>query len=450
MNPFSSTTSHAPHQHVHTLIIGGGQAGLSMSYVLKQQGVDHLILERHRLGWAWREQRWDNFCLVTPNWQCRLPGFSYCDNQGPDPDGFMVKDQIINYLESYAAHFSPPIREGINVTGVKRSADNQPGRFCVTTSEGEFTAEQVVIAVGNYHRERFPALSEQLPSRIHQLHSAQYRNAQSLPEGEVLVVGSAQSGAQIAEDLHLSGRKVHLCVGNAPRVARFYRGRDVVAWLDDMGHYQLNVDNHPLGEEARQKTNHYVTGRDGGRDIDLRAFARDGMKLHGRLHSYHPQNPQEANHLSNHGDGYLQMDDRLAQYLNAADATSEKIKDSIDGWIADQGIEAPTEARYVPVWQPEESDNRLDLSSIAVIIWAVGFHTDFSWIDLPAFNARGYPIHRRGVSEIDGLYFLGLPWLWTWGSGRFEGVGQDAQYVGENMRVREYGQKPQREGVRVS
>ncbi|EIC86123.1 MSMEG_0569 family flavin-dependent oxidoreductase [Serratia sp. M24T3] len=409
-------------QHVHTLIIGGGQAGLSMSYVLKQQGVEHLILERHRLGWAWREQRWDTFCLVTPNWQCRLPGFHYA---GKDPEGFMVKSQIVDYLESYAAHFSPPIREGVNVIGISRSnPSSQNGRFCVTTSEGEFTAEQVVVAVGNYHRERFPAISSQLPARITQLHSAQYRNAESLPEGEVLVVGSAQSGAQIAEDLHLAGRKVHLCVGNAPRVARFYRGRDVVAWLDDMGHYQLNVDNHPLGEDARQKTNHYVTGRDGGRDIDLRAFARQGMQLHGRMQSYQAEE---------NGDGWLVMDDGLTKYLDAADATSEKIKDSIDAWIAEQGISAPIEARYVPVWQPSESDNRLDLSKISAIVWAVGFHTDFSWIDVPAFNHRGYPIHRRGVCDIAGLYFLGLPWLWTWGSGRFEGVGQDAIYLGEQM-----------------
>lgn len=409
-------------QHVHTLIIGGGQAGLSMSYVLKQRGVEHLILERHRLGWAWREQRWDTFCLVTPNWQCRLPGYHYAGN---DPEGFMLKQQIVDYLESYAAHFSPPIRAGVNVSAITRSDPaSQQGRFCVTTSEGQFTAEQVVVAVGNYHRERFPAIASQLPARITQLHSAQYRNAESLPQGEVLVVGSAQSGAQIAEDLHLAGRKVHLCVGNAPRVARFYRGRDVVAWLDDMGHYQLNVDNHPLGEEARQKTNHYVTGRDGGRDIDLRAFAREGMQLHGRLQSYQP----DAN-----GNGELVMDDRLEKYLNAADATSEKIKDSIDTWIAEQGISAPVEARYQPVWQPSESDNRLDLSKIAAIVWAVGFHTDFSWIDLPAFNSRGYPVHRRGVCEIEGLYFLGLPWLWTWGSGRFEGVGQDAIYLGEQM-----------------
>lgn len=430
MNTHSQLAGEAKPQHVHTLIIGGGQAGLSMSYVLKQQGVEHLILERHRLGWAWREQRWDSFCLVTPNWQCRLPGFGYTDSEsfaGKDPEGFMVKEEIVDYLERYAAHFSPPLREGVEVTGVDYCRADQAGRFCVNTRQGEFTAEQVVVAVGNYHRERFPPLSAQLPPRIHQLHSAQYRNAGSLPEGDVLVVGSAQSGAQIAEDLHLSGRKVHLCVGNAPRVARFYRGRDVVAWLDDMGHYQLNVDNHPLGEEARQKTNHYVTGRDGGRDIDLRAFALEGMQLHGRLQSYQPQTT---------GDGYLQLDGELEKYLNAADATAEKIKDSIDVWIAEQGIDAPEESRYVPVWRPPITDNRLSLDNIAVIIWAVGFHTDFSWINLPAFNARGYPVHRRGVSCVEGLYFLGLPWLWTWGSGRFEGVGHDAVHLGEQMAAR--------------
>lgn len=398
--------------HYPVVIIGGGQAGLAMSWSLTQKNIRHMVLERHRLAWAWREQRWDNFCLVTPNWQCKLPGFPY---DGDDPHGFMLRDEIVDYVERYARSFDAPLREGVNVLRVVKTDSG----FLLHTSAGEFTADQVVIAVGNYHRPRFPAIAGELPAHITQVHSANYKSAQQLPAGEVLVVGSAQSGAQIAEDLHLAGRRVHLCVGSAPRVARFYRGRDVVDWLDDMGHYRLTVDDHPLGEDARRKTNHYVTGRDGGRDIDLRAFALQGMQLYGRLLGYR--------------DGMLLTADDLQKNLDGADATAQKIKDSIDVWIAEQGIEAPEEARYQPVWQPASAATCIDLHPISAIIWAVGFHTDFSWIEAPAFNESGYPQHSRGVSVQPGLYFLGLPWLWTWGSGRFEGVGEDAAWLAESI-----------------
>lgn len=392
------------------VIIGGGQAGLAMSWSLTQKNIKHVILERHRLAWAWREQRWDNFCLVTPNWQCKLPGFAY---NGKDPHGFMVKDEIISYIESYAKSFNAPLRERVNVERVTKEGT----QFLIQTSDGTYQAKQVVIAVGNYHRPRFPDIVNKLPPHIAQVHSAHYKSADHLPPGEVVVIGSAQSGAQIAEDLHLSGRKVHLCVGSAPRVSRFYRGRDVVDWLEDMGHYRLTVDNHSLGEDARRKTNHYVTGRDGGRDIDLRAFALKGMALYGRLLGF------------NHG--RLQTGNDLKQNLDAADATSQKIKDSIDAWINENAIEAPLEQRYQPVWQPDHERCEIDLTPISAIIWAVGFHTDFSWIECPAFNEKGYPIHQRGVSTEEGLYFLGLPWLWTWGSGRFEGVGEDARWLSD-------------------
>lgn len=390
------------------VIIGGGQAGLAMSWHLTQKKIHHIVLERYQLAWAWRHQRWENFCLVTPNWQCKLPGFPY---DGTQPHGFMLRDEIVDYIARYAQSFGAPIREGVNVERVTRQGEE----FILQTSAGEFSSGQVVVAVGNYHRPRFPEISANLPQHIVQVHSAEYKSSRQLPEGEVLVVGSAQSGAQIAEDLHLEGRKVHLCVGSAPRVARFYRGRDVVDWLDDMGHYRLTVDDHPLGEDARRKTNHYVTGRDGGRDIDLRAFALQGMQLYGRLLDY--QN------------GSLITADDLRTSLDNADATSAKIKHSIDEWITRQQITAPQEAAYQPVWQPENTPRYIDTANLSAIVWAVGFHTDFSWIDLPAFDDKGYPQHARGVSAEPGLYFLGLPWLWTWGSGRFEGVGEDAGWL---------------------
>ncbi|MGI4983048.1 MAG: MSMEG_0569 family flavin-dependent oxidoreductase [Janthinobacterium lividum] len=426
------------------VVIGAGQAGLSISYLLKERDIAHLVIERERVAFAWREQRWDSFCLVTPNWQCTLPGFPY---DGDDPEGFMKKDEIVGYLERYRAHFDPPVVEGVTVREVREvranvaavgveqdSAAGDPGaghpgaghpgtghpgagRYIVDTSHGAIVTDQIVVATGGYHEAVLPAMARALPASITQVHSIDYRNPAALPPGEVLVVGTGQSGCQLAEDLHLAGRTVHLCVGDAPRVARRYRGKDVVAWLDEMGYYDLPVDRHPLGVGVRDKTNHYVTGRDGGHDIDLRQFAREGMRLYGRLEAIR--------------DGVAQFDARLSACLDGADAVSESIKTSIDAFIAQHGIAAPDEARYVPVWEPGAPVRALDLadSGITSVVWCVGFRSDYGWLKLPIFDARGYPRHARGVTPAAGLYFLGLPWQYSWGSGRFSGVARDARHL---------------------
>jgi len=408
--------------HHSVVVIGGGQAGLAMSYCLQQRGIEHVVLEKNRVGHEWREHRWDSFCLVTPNWQCRLPGFPY---NGPDPHGFMLKDEIVRYLEDYVGFFGPPLHEGVAATRLQaRARAGANAGFDLSTTAGDCFAEQVVVATGGYHTPRIPRWAERLPETIAQLHSSQYRNPQSLAPGEVLVVGTGQSGCQIAEDLHLAGRRVHLAVGGAPRTARRYRGRDVVDWLEDMGYYSLPVHEHPLKERVRAKANHYVTGRDGGRDIDLRQRAREGMRLYG-----HVEAARGARLL-------LVLD--LKKNLDQADAVAESIKTSIDKYIADRGIEAPLEARYRPVWEPSGENVSLDLasSSITTVIWCTGFHSDYSWVDVPIFDGRGYPVHFRGVTAASGLYFLGLPWLYTWGSGRFSGVAVDADYLGDRIEER--------------
>jgi putative flavoprotein involved in K+ transport len=406
-------------EHHEAVVIGGGQAGLSASRCLTDAGVEHVVLERNRVAANWEEGRWDSFCLVTPNWQCRLPGFPY---SGAEPDGFMLRDDIVSYVRGFAASFSPPLHEGVLVDRVALTAD---GGFGVSTSHGELSADAVVLAVGGYHRPALPRLAERLPARVTQLHSSGYRNPESLPDGGVLVVGSGQSGAQIAEDLLLAGREVHLAVGSAPRVARFYRGRDCVAWLEDMGHYDMAIVDHPKGLSARREPNHYVTGRGGGRDIDLRAHARAGMVLHGRLTQV------AGERLGFAGD--------LPANLDAADATAERIKDGIDAWVADHGVDAPVEARYEPVWHPTgDGSEPLTLSGagISTVIWATGFSADWSWVDAPAFDGRGYPTNLRGVTAVPGLYVLGLPWLHTWGSGRFAGIARDAAYLADRIAER--------------
>ncbi len=405
-------------QHVPVAIVGGGQAGLSVSHHLKQRGIEHLVFEKNTAAHTWATQRWDTFCLVTPNWQCDLPGHPY---DGPDPDGFMKKDEIVAYLKGFVAKVDPPIREGVSVERVARQAD---GAFAVRTSAGEYTADEIVVASGGYHTPIIPRMAERLPAAITQIHSNQYRNPEQLPEGAVLVVGSGQSGAQIAEDLHLAGRKVHLAVGDAPRCARFYRGRDVVTWLADMGYYEMTVDDHPLRDGVRDNTNHYVTGRDGGRDIDLRRFATEGMTLYGVLEDY--------------AGGSLRFRDNLKRSLDQADRTYNGINAAIDKHIAENGIAVPEQAHYTPVWQPEAPTTSLVLegSGITSIVWCIGFTPDFRWLDASVFNGAGSPKHRRGLTSEDGVSFIGLPWLNTWGSGRFGAVGRDAEYVVQAIHKR--------------
>jgi putative flavoprotein involved in K+ transport len=291
------------------------------------------------------------------------------------------------------------------------------GPFELSTSDGVLTADQVVVATGPYHAPSVPRMAERLPAGVVQVHSSEYRSAGQLPDGAVLVVGTGQSGCQIAEDLHLAGRRVHLAVGRAPRVARFYRGRDCVAWLDEMGHYAKGIEEFDDAGAVRMRVNHYVTGRDGGRDIDLRAFARDGMRLYGRLTGIAGRE--------------LEFADDLKVNLDRADGVAEGIKDAIDAHIAANGSEAPEEVRYVPVWEPDEQPASLDLAAAGItsVIWSTGFTRDHRWIEIPAFDGRGYPMHWRGATSCPGLYFIGLPWQYSWGSGRFEAVGRDAEFL---------------------
>jgi putative flavoprotein involved in K+ transport len=406
-------------RHYPVIIVGGGQAGLSVSYCLKQRGIEHLVLESRRLGHSWRSERWDNFFLVTPNWQCQLPGFPYA---GSDPDGFMNKAQVVEYLEAYARFVDPPLIEGASVEEVRRRGAS--GAFVLDTSVGELTADQVVLAVGAYHTPKIPGSARHLSPLIAQLHSSQYKNADDLPPGAVLVVGSGQSGCQIAEDLHLAGRQVHLALGDAPRSPRKYRGQDVVSWLHRMRYYDIPIESHPDPDMVRDKTNHYLTGRDGGREIDLRRFAQQGMRLYGLLESM--------------SDSRASFAPDLGKRLDAADAVYNGIRALIDKYIRENGIEAPEEPPYTPPWVPSEEPTHLHLGAAGVtsVIWCIGYASNFGFVKLPAFDSRGYPVHERGVAGVSGLYFVGLPWLHTWGSGRFSGVARDAEHLGERIAAR--------------
>lgn len=394
--------------HYDAVIVGGGQAGLSLSHHLVERGIRHIVIERDEVGHEWRDGRWDAFTLVTPNWHCRLPGYAY---DGPDPDGFMTRDEVHAWVRAYADTFDAPVAQGVEVVRVEQRPE---GGFTVVTSAGVLTADTVTSATGGYHEPVVPDWAKDVPVSVTQVHSHEYRNARQLPEGPVLVVGTGQSGTQIAEDLHIEGRNVHLAVGRAPRVARFYRGRDCMTWLAEMGLYDVPVTTRGLTK--RESTNHYVTGRDGGRDIDLRQFAVGGVALHGRALAV--------------VDGAVHFDDSLASNLDHADSVAESIKDDIDRYIEREGIDAPVEARHTPVWQPRPGGSSLDLRDIGSIVWAVGFRADWGWLgELGVLDEDGHPRHERGATSVPGFHFLGLPWLHTWGSGRFHAIARDAEHV---------------------
>ena len=405
--------------HVEVAVIGGGQAGLSVSWYLGQAGVDHVVLEAQTPVHAWADTRWDNFTLVTPNWHCALPGYRY---EGDDPDGFMTRDEVVEWLAGWLDTFEPPLRTHTRVTKLRPLAS---GGFelLLQTPAGEetLTCGHAVVATGGYPVPVLPPFAGSLDPAVEQFHSEQYRNAGQLPEGAVLVVGTGQSGAQIAEDLHLEGRQVHLAVGSAPRVARFYRGRDCMTWLADMGLYDRAAPEYPGGKAAIEKTNHYVTGRDGGRDIDLRRFASEGMRLYGTL--------------SDGKDAMLAFEPSLCDALAKADAVYNSICSDIDAHIEREGLEAPEPTRYSPVWEPDTEATQLDLAAegITSIVWAIGYRPDYRWIEASAFDGGGRPMQNRGVTGVEGLTFVGLPWMHTWGSGRFLGIDRDARHIAETI-----------------
>jgi putative flavoprotein involved in K+ transport len=402
-------------EHVNTVVVGGGQAGLSASWHLKQSGREHVILDRGTIGDTWR-RRWDSFCLVTPNWLCQLPGFPY---DGDDPDGFMVRDDIVSYVERFAASFGPPCRGGVEVRSLRVSRNG--GRFTLDTSEGTLNAENVVVATGPFQRPDFPGWTGKVADDIEQIHTADYHNTAEPPDGGVLVVGSGQSGAQIAEDLHADGREVHLCVGGSGHTVRQYRGRDLVDWMWDSGMIDVPIHQHPEGPAIRFRPMPLNSGRDGGHSINLRKLALDGIKLHGRA-------------LDADGHAiYLASD--LAKNLDAADAFFDQVRRRIDTYIERAGIEAPA-ADIEPVdWRPELEGPSLDLkqAGITSVIFGTGYRFEYDWIDLPVFDDNGYPRYDRGVTDIPGLYFVGLHWLYTLGSGTFGHVGRDAEYIVDHI-----------------
>jgi putative flavoprotein involved in K+ transport len=411
----------AAREKVDTLVIGGGQAGLATSYWLSQAGVDHLVVDsRAQLGGAWHD-RWDSFHLVAPKFCLLLPGMPY---DGPNPDAFMPRREVIQYVQAYAEFSSAPVRLGCKIDRLSAVGDE----FEAVSEHATFVAREVVLATGPYQRPKTPELGRRLGAHIDQLHSHDYRNPAQLAPGGVLVVGTGQSGTQIAEELFDAGRDVHLAVSMCFSVPRRYRGRDVIWWL--LNSYQNRerfglpfpmVKDLPT-PAARFACNPHCSGVNGGHDIDLRQFARRGIHLYGRL--------EAANGT------LLSFSDDLAERLTFADTQfDEEIRPLFDAYIAAAGVDAPPDDRsehdhFVP---PIVTRLDLDAAGIHSVVWATGYELAFDWVRLPIFDEWGYPKHFRGVTSHPGLYAVGLPWLTSEPSSVFAGIGDDAKYVAEQL-----------------
>ncbi|MCB2116297.1 MAG: NAD(P)-binding domain-containing protein [Rhodobacteraceae bacterium] len=404
-------------ERIDTLVVGGGQAGIAMSEHLGALGIPHLVLERHRIAERWRSERWDSLVANGPAWHDRFPGMEFA---GIGPDDFAAKEGVADYFEAYAKMIGAPVRTGVDVRGVER----MPGSvgFRIATSEGEIEADNVVAATGPFQRPIIPPMVPEGAVAL-QLHSATYRNPDQLPPGAVLVVGAGSSGVQIADELRRAGREVYLSIGAHDRPPRSYRGRDFVWWLGVLGKW--NAETPGPGTEHVTIA---VSGARGGETVDFRRLAADGITLLGMTTAF----DGTAMHFA----------PDLAKNLAAGDANHLSVLDEADAYVARNGLDLPEEPearRQLPdpacVTDPVLS---LDLAAagVSTVLWATGYALDYGWLKAGSYDARGRPVHQRGVSPEPGLFYVGLPWQSRRGSSFIWGVWHDAKHVADQIETR--------------
>jgi putative flavoprotein involved in K+ transport len=409
----------ARRESIETIIVGGGQSGLALSYYLGQLGREHVVLERGRVAERWRSERWDSLTLLAPNWTAPMPGHAFPG----DRDAFASRDEVVRFLDGYASTIRAPVRCGVRVTALRAKPGTE--RLVVETDHATLEAVNVVVATGPFQEPVLPAFAASLPPEVVQVTSNRYTNPAQLPPGAVLVVGSATSGCQIVEDLQGAGRRVYLSVGRHRRAVRRYRGRDISTWAYPP-FMEVTVDSLP-SPELRRRPGLLWTGVNGGHDIDLRRYASEGVVLLGHLQGYE--------------DGKLFLAADLDENLAKGDDALAAILKACDEYIQKMGIDAPEEPPRdpgLPPPIPSGGIRELDLrgAGIVTVVWASGFRCDFRWIDFPIFDEQGEPAHRRGITAIPGLAFLGLQWLYKRKSSFFYGLEEDAAYLAEHIAAR--------------
>jgi putative flavoprotein involved in K+ transport len=346
-----------------------------------------------------------------------MPGAEYAGN---DPFGFMPLADVVKYFDDYVKNFNLPVRCGVEVRSVEKDSQG----YLVHTSEGNYRASNVVIATGLYQSPNIPEFSRAVPPSVKQIHSMEYKNPSALPPGAVLVVGTGQSGAQIAEELYQSRRKVYLSIGSAGRVPRRYRGRDINDWFTRMGMFDTQV-GELKSPRAKFAPHPQISGKNGGESLNLHQFARDGVVLLG--------------HICDARNGRLIIAHDMKKTLAKVDQFELDALKMVDAFIGRTGFNGPPEV--VPRLRDgydQEEVGTLDLvaAGVKVVIWATGYNFDFSLVKLPVVDGDGYPIQKRGVTEYDGLYFLGMPWLHSRKSGILFGVGDDAAFLAAHIALR--------------
>jgi putative flavoprotein involved in K+ transport len=401
---------------IEVVVVGAGQAGLAVSHELTQAGVPHVVLERGTVGQTW-QGRWDSFCLVTPNWFLQLPGHPY---DGGEPDGFMLRDDVVRHLEHYAAGFEAPVREGVEVTALRPGPG---GGFILESSAGELAAQTVVLSNGSYQRPHRPPGAATLPEGLLQIDLVDYSNPADLPGGPVLVVGSGQSGCQIAEELHQAGREVFLACGRAPWFPRRLGDRDLSWWVLETGFLDAPFSALP-SPAARLAANVQATGAGGGHDLHYRTLLKLGVTLLGHFLGADGRRARFAPDL---GESVAWGDERNAQLMEL-----------VRKLVVERGLPSPE----IPEPEPfsGEAPEELDLHGFGAVVFAGGFRPDYeSWVSLPgAFDELGFPIHEEGASTVaPGLYFVGVHFLRKRKSALLNGVGEDAAIVARQITRRQ-------------
>jgi len=402
-------------QRIDTLVVGGGQAGIAMSEHLSNNGIAHLVLEKGRIAEGWRSVRWDSLVMNGPAWHDRFPSLEFT----ADKDSFPGKEDVAAYFERYVAHIKAPLHTGVEVKQVTRNPGGSG--FVVETSHGTIQAQRLVAATGPFQKPVIPAIAPK-DEDLTQIHSAQYKNPQQLPEGAVLVVGAGSSGVQIADELQRAGRRVYLSVGPHDRPPRRYRGRDFCWWLGVLGLWDMAAPG-----EGREHVTIAVSGAHGGHTVDFRKLAAQGIHLLGRTATFN--------------NGIVSFEKDLADNIRAGDADYLALLNAADAYIERNGLDLPQEpeAKQLLPDPPCMTQPTLELNlkqaGIRSIIWATGFALDFSWLKVDAFDKNGKPLHQRGVSTEPGIYFVGLPWLSRRGSSFIWGVWHDAKHIADQIAI---------------
>lgn len=401
---------------VTVVVIGAGHAGLAMSRQLSRYSIDHVVLERGEVANAWRHERWDSLRLLTPNWQCRLPGFRY---SGPDPDGFMTMPEVIHFIRDYARHVSAPVRAGTTVQSVMPATNG----YRVVTDRGAWRCRAVALASGAFNLPMVPALASALPASVVSMTPRDYRSPAQLDEGGVLVVGASATGLQLADEIRRSGRSVTLSVGEHVRMPRLYRGLDIQRWMHAVGLLDQRYDEVDDIIRARRVPSPQLVGTTARVTLDLNALTDRGVRLVGRVVGLR--------------DSTLQFSGSLAAHCAAADLKLGRLLNRVDQWAYASGmadVVAPPE-RLPPTRVSDAPPLSLDLKrgGIRTVLWATGFRPDYSWLQVPVLDRKGLLRHDGGVVDAPGLYALGLPFMRRRKSSFIHGSTDDTRDIAAHL-----------------